>query len=409
MVRWYKKFKGDLEDLWKKGNVKICVRMFSGKPNTGHMFAVFNNINDFHVYYSSLSEKYHHEFIDGSRPQKLRFDIDHKEFSSGQRIFDDLLDNLIGFFKTMNITLKPGKDIFVTNSHASDKSKYSCHVIVRGYIVSNFREAKYVYNQVVGGMRDDYSRPLTEIVDSSIYGTKKWFRILGSAKKYNDLRLKKIPSKFKYNGKVYEHKRYDDIDMNYFYLRETMITHTPHHRSLPIEIPEEDYINREIPAHIFTHADKVNALYPGVFGMPKFTKSAIILPRLIPSLCLVCNVVHDSMFSSVYMNGEELCLYCNRSHIHVNNSEARIILYTPYEECIQDLDCLEEDNKDEPKPIIINKKERANTQAAVVARSLVKRQKQRPRVGITRIGNILSAAPQNKRISKGVSRRSMNI
>lgn len=321
MPRWFKTLVNDEREKSLLSSVPVTpdnvVLRFSPNGNSGsHKFCVFNGVREMVKYYIPLKNKYHHEVVLGNMPQKMRYDIDHYDFATGQQVLEALITAIISVFGELGYKVTPQDNIIVATSHAEDKSKYSVHVIVDGYCVTSNHQAKELYRLTIAKIPElGLDGKITTIIDRAIYSKSQCFRLLLSAKSNLDKRVKRV-SNYSYLGtNVPYTTRGEDMgaDPVFQALTRTMITFTSGCVELLIDVPEEqvscaipDEESREI-------VETFLSMFPD-FAYSRKTNSCIIMSRLRPTWCELCKHVHENMYYTISLHQDlGYVAYCGRT------------------------------------------------------------------------------------------------
>ena len=347
--RWYYKLKeGNNYSLCNSiprnvlMNYFIVYKMENGK----RLYGAFRSCVDFYIYYRELSPtKEYHEIIFGEKEQKPRFDIDipYDKFEKsrplrsllikeennqnteiewimmlGNRMVGKIIDAVKEVLKSYGLELNSSKDIAFYTSHSLNPPyKYSAHIIFPNYCHFNYEEAKEFYKLVVnaGGAPLKVAESCG-ILDGSIYASQKSFRMEGSTK--NGKRPKKRSS-LPYEGKIYNSPIINSPKDELFFFRESCITDSRSTTRLPVIVPEKKiFVNKvTLPSGV---EDIIGPHIDGDFSIEEIKGGLIVLKRLRPTYCKLCNREHesDNPFLIVRKNGE-VYFHC-RSAIAERNS-----------------------------------------------------------------------------------------
>ena len=124
-------------------------------------FYVFNNVTDLEKFIAVEPDQHYYEVVFGWKKQRPKFDID----SGDEKTF-------AAFIEALQTVIGPSGKYIVTDS--SSETKFSRHVIVDKY-VANVEAAKKLMEKVVALVGD-------ENIDTSVYKSIQYFRLLGSSK-----------------------------------------------------------------------------------------------------------------------------------------------------------------------------------------------------------------------------------
>lgn len=301
-----------------------------------------------------------YEYIKGSHPQKIKFDLDLslvdglnvKIKDRWPLILDDLVTNIIRVMRDVGVELDLAKDVIMTDSSVEGHKK-SAHIIIDNYILPDVHAVKIICLDVISGMcpenntcesLDDDDVILNgTIIDESVYSSMQQFRLI-YCMKFGKTNVKLQQYEWVYKGET--------IKFNGENLR-------------PYIIQSEDpvvkeYIN-ELPFLITSmigfymgkagyskriERDKISALHtivkkPKIFinernlddDEVKYIMSLleeqpygnqykyrgldgirVDLSRVNPGPCSICNRVHDNEGAFIYTNGKGECKFvCRRN------------------------------------------------------------------------------------------------
>lgn len=269
-----------------------------------------------------------HEVIFGERPQKLRFDIDLKADTMegvnindvGNNILSLLINRIIYyFFVTFNINLKPMENIFITESHTTNK--FSSHVIIDDYFFMSHKHAEVIFNRILD-CNELKQYCTNQVIDCSLYAKTRNFRILGSTKYDGEGQKKKLVENIIINGIKYEFnsksfakiKKIDQLLVKKQLLISTLVTFIDHCKLLDVEIPQPIYnaitVNNE---SINDAIELIESIYPGIFTVDSKQGNCIWMKHSQPYYCDVCERKHEKMPIKVFVGSKSVKIYCNRA------------------------------------------------------------------------------------------------
>jgi len=315
----------------KVTNVRqLYIRMTS---NGYKRFATFKSPISLYNYIlnTPLDERCFDEIVSDSY-QKVRFDIDielkseqreqserneksdkrERSEQSKKKVLDELIQNVTDSLITslFNIIpdLKPEK-IMYFSSHG--ESKRSVHLVFPKYHTSCCDEAKELYRLVTKFIPHKYS----QYIDHGIYGNNKSLRIMNCCKWGSD-RVKKLNESFILSGNLikYEGEKPDTNSLRFLSSLISLITDS---ECLPnlLAKPKNRIKSEMLPGGLVsTCIERARSVlkenytfeYDGVEG------SVIILKRISPSYCKLCNRVHDVQNPYLLLYQQELFFHCRR-------------------------------------------------------------------------------------------------
>jgi hypothetical protein len=253
--------------------------------------------------------------------------------------------------------------ILVFTSHS--ESKLSYHIILDEWCVSDSKECKYFHDRVMRILPDKWH----DIVDHGMYKSLQQLRIVG-CHKWKDYRSKILSQDLscKIGGPTGWTPPEVPMDNNHEYLLLlgcSLVTNTSHCHLLPsfapLEEPKKTYFKDEIPemeldAHSIDRAIELCAQmgqltskdrnFPYRFNTYKTTHNGsnlIILKRIRPSWCRVCQRIHENQDPYLVVVGRERNVYldCRRhptnQKIYVGSLGAVVI---PYDDSIPESSCI---------------------------------------------------------------------
>ena len=337
---WFPKLKANDEDTGLLGtHLNLSKDLIIGwqglrkNPNTGkndkktYKYRAFENHMEFWNFYNqqSKNQKTFNEVVLGARKQKLRFDLDLEGVTDrqiGRKLFTDILEATIEFFKVLGYPLDLKRDIIVFTSHGSEKLSY--HVIIDNYCFGNSDIVKYVAQQITEPFVNEISN---KWIDFGIYDKNHPFRIYGNYKAGSD-RIKSWNQTYKYGGKTYVTKLDlgdpdpdldQDLIEDYAILQASLITCTDHCTLIPISLPEREYPDVELEdEHIQYAMELLSNMEDGdAFELLNVEGNFINLKRLRPTNCY-CGGYHESQNPYIFFTGENILFGCRRSKSKLN-------------------------------------------------------------------------------------------
>lgn len=365
--KWYKIFKsrGDgksLEDNFDKNKIKESLIVSIDDEEEGRMFTLFKDYLELYKYLKSIEctnfevkSDYKSiglfEVILGKKPQKPHFDIEIKrsEFIEtypdlegkyekvGDQLIKHIIESIDKVFSDNNVKLNINEDILYYTSHgvinkSKDKSddsdsdedtndenksnddyKLSYHIVVNNHYHIDNEEAKAFYEKVKSNIKY-----FSEYIDHAVYSNFQQFRIVGCEKPGNN-RPKLFRSKFKLGTKTYEHVFSDDemldIDRDMVIFKESLVSFTSNCKMLPMfsEIKKKNFTQNtnEITEEEANLA--FSMLSDKHFYTIKDITNVIILKRLKPSYCVLCERIHQNENPFITIFKDNVYFYCRRN------------------------------------------------------------------------------------------------
>lgn len=327
-----------------------------------HNFGKFRNYLDFAKYMIKEvpeNKRCFYETVFGTTSQKPYFDIEFFTHSDNpqdlvipEKEADESVSCLVSCIYeelkviTESFLTEAKKDnplklnlshILVFTSHKENKKSY--HVIVEGFNFSDYKENKEFHDRVIRRMPECWKN----IVDHVMYKSLQQFRIVGNTK-WQSNRYKTLNEELTLNftgrkGWIPKLPVESEEHKMILLLEASLITQTCDCLHIICKPPEkETFFSKEIkettegfnpltPEDI-TEALKLCYKYAGLeFRDPRFpysylrtvedngTSSLILLKRLRPSTCAICNRVHENEnpFLIIYGTERDVYLDCRRN------------------------------------------------------------------------------------------------
>jgi hypothetical protein len=339
---------------------KVVIAMetrFDGKRN----YAVLDSHIDLYKYIrmSEQGDRLFHEIVPSESLQKPRFDIDMereeyeadlnaKEFPSIQEfchfVKDRVIDAILSVLSRDGIYLNINKNIIVCSSHGEDKASY--HIIVTGYTHGSKDEAKAFYEEVMKEIED--KEIVGKYIDPQVYSKNQPFRLLW-CHKIGKNRVKVLEEEFLYNGEVYKHewpcKSKSDDHLNVMMLEASMLTFASGSDMLPYyeSASKRQWDNNLVltddesqKAFALLRDEWVKRASADEISMPfrvNHVKGGLIaLTRERPSLCQVCNVIHEIVDPYMFVIKGNVYFNCRRSEKYLGRKTNQFIGSIPYSE-----------------------------------------------------------------------------
>lgn len=296
------------------------------------LYTVFDTYEEFILYQDQfeINERHFYEVILGENNQKPHFDLDIKLTDESEdnlgiyhdSIFNQVIDGIIHQFEVIKVKLDLEKDILVYTSHGRLKKSY--HILVNNYYHESNKDSKNFYKRVLLSVEEKYKK----YIDHSVYSSLQQFRMLNS-QSISSKRIKIFNHQWYHRSNFYSHKSNDFEDFKNSLITNTnncillpdVVSNVPSLINLNNVITEDDnsiLVDREVgkkavemyKRHLIT---KKSERFPYV--MDEIKDELIILKRIMPSLCPICNRIHESENSFLLVVGIEYTVYfyCRRS------------------------------------------------------------------------------------------------
>ncbi len=292
------------------------------------LFTIFNSYLDFAKYELNFKprDRCFYETIIGDFYQKPHFDIDvnlkEDSLDNSDKIIDNLIDSIKKVLERKSVVLDLNRDILHFTSHG--KTKQSYHIIIDNFFHHNNLEAKAFYNHVISEMDDKYKK----FIDASVYSSKQQFRIVGS-QKLNSNRPKILSEQWLYKNELikyqYTEEPTSDKHKMILQLEASLISHTTTCKFFPIFVGKTRKIftdNRALTNNEIKYCLNLLASHGGMnytspnfpYKFQKVQKSLIVLKRIKPSKCQICQRIHDHENPYLVVNNDNNVYYhCRRA------------------------------------------------------------------------------------------------
>jgi hypothetical protein len=261
--------------------------------------------------------------------QKVRFDIDIEYKEEGgkdtstenktlmmtrkKRILDELIQNVTDHLITSMFNIIPDlrpERIMYFSSHGEDKR--SVHLVFPDYHTSCCEEARELYRQVARFIPKQY----LQYIDHGIYGDNKSLRIMDCCKWGSD-RFKQLNDRFVLSGVEvkYEGAQPDTSNVRFISSLVSFITDS---KCLPnlLSPTSKQKIKRELlPGGIVSlciERAKTVLSTDYTFEYEKVEGNVIVLKRIAPSYCKLCNRIHESQHPYLLLYDADLYFNCRR-------------------------------------------------------------------------------------------------
>jgi hypothetical protein len=255
--------------------------------NKAEGYRVYDDMMDFHK--CQRPHTWHEVILD--KPQKLKFDIDAKSsmIATDEEyavVFDEIMAAIKDtFFVCYGIDLCVD-DIIVTKSHGVDaggKYKRSNHIIIDHYYVSNSAQAREFTSRLLMEL------PGVTVLDTSVNKRTQNFRCIGCHKQGDPKRTKVLVTA-QHPTHVY-------------------ITNVIDCRLLRDIVHDDGVAYQEVPANL---EEIIQKHIPPEFRFRSCTGSNILLNRISPSYCEICEETHhkdNSMYLTCVENDAVIYIY----------------------------------------------------------------------------------------------------
>lgn len=345
-VRWYYRLKPQESDNGRKKRglfsdnprhtltSSLIVSLSYHDPTTNkvnRLYAWFKSYLEFAIYQSKLPqhERCFYEIILGESAQKPHFDIDinnkqNQNRTDGELVKDCLLEAIITVLEPLGVGLNLEKDVLIYTSHSKEKQSY--HIVIDNWCHTNNVEARGFYDKIVETLDEKY----IPYIDKAVYSPTQQFRIVGSQKIGSD-RIKKFERVWKYKEREITH-RYpetpDDPQHEYIMqLESSIVGFTSNCKFLPPfkpQIKEKQYIESEEVTRseareaigLIAMAGKISVADPRFpYKFLDINGPIVMLKRIKPSRCKICNRIHEHENPYLLVVGEEKSVYfhCRRA------------------------------------------------------------------------------------------------
>ena len=331
-VKWYKYFVSNPRYVCLLDEVPNAVDRFNvclcaGKAErVSRWYHSFDSAQAFYKHISGIPKEYwyYHEYIMGDQPQKMAFDIDMKTegLVNPKHQYEWLLSELVKacinvYRESCGVTITPEANFLVYTSHGSQKQ--SAHVIIDGYVLSNHIQRQILAQSIIAEL-SGVVKGCEEWLDMAIYNKGHQLRLPGS-RKNGSSRVKTFQPRWGYNGSIITHT--PEYDFNMFPDQEKkrlVAAHEFLHGCITYSAGC-DYISVPEPPDVQHETTYItDAMYATLKPTPTISKlksqfvfekrqgDMIRLTRLVPSHCIICDVVHekDNAYLKILPNGNVL-------------------------------------------------------------------------------------------------------
>ena len=342
-----------------------------------YLFCLFRNLAEYYEYYLKLNDENRTMFetIIGNKLQKPKFDIDInlKELQIDPNDWLNFGQNVLNFFIQSLLINMPelnlNKDVIICTSHNLDKISY--HVILPFYHHINNMQAKSFYDKVILDIPEVYRK----YIDHSVYKSVQQFRLLGN-KKPNTNRIKIFNKSWTYGDQIINYE-YPEVYKNIIdktndellvqFLLSTISFILPESKPMQnFEVKINDKVQTKFKGDV--RVDKVYDLLINFFSQINNKRlthidqlpfriegnkdNMILLRRTRPSLCLLCNRVHQHQNPYLIIFGLNGAVYynCRRNE---NNKSLFLGYLDPYNTSEIDIEFQKENETKEDEIISV--------------------------------------------------------
>lgn len=294
----YESFKYVMAPAWDHKPADVMSSRYTEDSLIGRL-VVHNIRTEFRVYPSTaeferhltampVADRVYHEFIFGSCPQKLKFDIDgtrakileHLGAADNDEAVAAAYDNMIGEIIACLCNLfvmvfdmdDPRIVLFESRMPDGQVPKHSNHIIITNYYVNDHKQAREFTTRLLNYVPAQYR----EFIDRGVNGSKQNFRIAG-CHKAEDMRIK--------------------TPLSHCTFAETLITDITGARPLK-DITAEPQVAEKIILHEDDIAKVTKAVEEcGIAAHHRFRthrRGYFEYDRVRPSMCRICQTQHDS-------------------------------------------------------------------------------------------------------------------
>jgi len=302
-----------------------------GKP--GRLYSFFDSYVEYVKYTAlfSAEERSFFELVFGELPQKPHFDVDidvHKYMEKyGDSVdtmvptlIDALIRSCIMVLGGLGITLNVNKDILLYSSHGTDKR--SVHMVINNYYHDGNDDALAFYWLVVEQISKLTDGKYVEFIDNAVYSKRQQFRILG-CRKIGTERVKVYHESFLYDNIIYEHAYTGEITDSAMKVltmtAESLVSFTAGCQILPsLYVPKSStYIGGDSGDLSDATTSRAMEMIKEVmeeapFKLEEVKGSLLVLKRMAPSYCPLCETVHEAQHPFMYITNSKLYWNCRR-------------------------------------------------------------------------------------------------
>ena len=282
------------------------------------LFGFFTDYLEFVRYqhkYFPLEHRYFYEIIFGALPQKHYFDMEASDGTNLQETLMAVIDGVVQVYEEKKWNLSLEQDVLIYSSHNSEKQSY--HLVITNHCCGDNKENMAFHNLV----KSKVGPHLTKYIDSRVYSSNQQLRILGS-QKVGSGRVKTFHKEFIYHGRRIVHQYLEEPESLeheiILQLEESLISVTHNCQLLSLlvtEVPTPTYAPTEelVPDTIHQALNVVNNIETYPFRYIGTRGSFILLRRIRPSMCQLCNRIHEHENPFLTVKDGEVYLHCRRA------------------------------------------------------------------------------------------------
>jgi len=253
-------------------------------------------------------------------PQKPRFDIDLEDPTLSDADLDKMIALIINqvidgvLFYLPEVSLENNVRLFTSHG----EHKRSVHIVIDGFFHDNYMDARGFYDDVIKHV----SKPLMKYVDHGIYGKKKQLRMMNCCKSKSN-RIKTLQDRFIYYDKEII-CNWGELDNDVTRFVSSLITVIMGCNRLRPFAKKSIYAKTsDVSDSVVGKAMEMAKMVLGkdyTFEFESTTGSIILLRRLSPSKCIICDRIHESQHPYLYILHDRVYLNCrrhpqNKSHL----------------------------------------------------------------------------------------------
>nr|QBK91138.1 MAG: DNA primase [Pithovirus LCPAC202] len=300
------------------------------------LFTLFQNPFQFLEYEKNItpSKRCFFETVFGQSQQKPHFDIDidlTKETSPRinqevNEMMNELILAIILVLEEAGIFLDLERDMLIFTSHGLKKKSF--HIVIDHYYHSDHKEAKAFYQLVVSKVHFRYRH----WIDGMVYSSLQQFRLEGSQKS-NSGRVKTLQEEWKLNGSIIKYK-FAETPINPIHQRgmifsASLLSYNRTGQLIPsfiIPVDPTSKINYDslsltdregmMALEMVAKLAGVSISHPAFpYQYIKTERGLVVLKRIHPSNCRVCNRIHENENPYLIIVGENKNVYfdCRRN------------------------------------------------------------------------------------------------
>lgn len=289
----------------------VCWTAEKATGDPERRYGVFASVPVFHAFYSRLPEEARtgYEVVLGEFPQKPHFDIDNEDASvPGDLVLQALVDALMRVSGQHGLALDPARDLAVYTSHGAGKQSY--HLVVTTWAHKDHKQAKVFADAVFAECAPEL-RDRVGLLDRKVYNPLQQWRLLGSTKVKK--RRTKKETAWTYHGRLLVPEERTPMEA----LARSLLGWTEDCHPMPtMRVPEPTATQRPLAPGTASDAWAALVEHPafGKKGAAVFKPSPqgakVLLKRLRPSWCPVCDRTHDHQNAFLEVDNNEIYFRC---------------------------------------------------------------------------------------------------